>query len=196
MVLLWGGSPSQSSTLWAADSSPRGRAKGAVRLTALCQVRDAGRSTVFSRAYSVLFFETIGDAVRPCLSLWERWHFARRNDGEGEPSIGDALPGTHPLQPVTHLTEGAKPALCKKIGWRGFASRVKSFFRFLFSRKKEQTPVKILSSQNQVLHPLYSLSACWASSRAWSWVRVLWSAMRRRTARVRSRARRGLLSGE
>ena len=26
----------------------------------------------------------------------------------------------------------------KKIGWRGFASRVKSFFRFLFSRKKER----------------------------------------------------------
>ena len=26
----------------------------------------------------------------------------------------------------------------QKIGWRGFASRVKSFFRFLFSRKKER----------------------------------------------------------
>ena len=76
--LLLGGSPSQSSALWAADSSPRGRAKGVVRLTALCQVRDVGRSTVFSGADNVLLFETLGDAVRPCLSLWERCRRRRR----------------------------------------------------------------------------------------------------------------------
>ena len=32
----------------------------------------------------------LGMHSRPCLSLWERWHFAKQNDGEGEDADGEA----------------------------------------------------------------------------------------------------------
>ena len=62
--------------------------------------------------------------------------------GERPPSAGDKKGkgfGNPPVTARSVLSRSQRACpMRKKIGWRGFASRVKSFFRFLFSRKKER----------------------------------------------------------
>ncbi len=89
-----------------------------------------------------------GEALARAKSLWFTGQLLLPSlssscpGGERPPSAGDKKGkgfGNPPVTARSVLSRSQRACpMRKKIGWRGFASRVKSFFRFLFSRKKER----------------------------------------------------------